>query len=487
MAARRSRAGRRTRRSRSCSAAHTLVGPGPAAGPRPALSAAAASPTTRGPPARLSPRAAARPRRRRRGRGARRRDPSGDRARGGPITVRPVHGARALRAGARLLPPARRRARARGRRLPDRARGPSDLRRGARPAARGDLGRLGPAGAVHDPRDGAGERGAGRGPARRAAGPRARRCSGDPLPRSRSRQRGSRRPGSARGRRPRRPRSPTAPGRPVAGVVVANEVLDAFPVHRVVGRAGRLRELLVGWARRRLRGGRGDPSTPALAARLANEGVALAEGQARRSGSRIDAWLAGVDRRPRPRGRPAHRLRRGRGPVRPGAGAGTLLGFAGQRVGGDPFRTSAARTSPRTSTSPRSRAAAARAGLEPSAGRPRRSSCRRRRRATSSTRPSGPGATLEDALALRSALARLLDPRGRAASGCSSSAAASPPGTPLPGLLPLAPRRALAPAFAAGTRDSPHRCSNRPLVHRSRATQAPSNATRAPSGPYRAG
>ena len=59
-----------------------------------------------------------------------------------------------------------------------------------------------------------------------------------------------------------------------AGAVVANEVLDALPVHRVVGRPGGLRELLVDdRGRRRLRvASRQHPRPPALAARLAAEG-----------------------------------------------------------------------------------------------------------------------------------------------------------------------------------------------------------------------
>ena len=43
-------------------------------------------------------------------------------------------------------------------------------------------------------------------------------------------------------------RSPSGPASPaIVGVVLANEVLDALPVHRVERRDGTLRELLVGW------------------------------------------------------------------------------------------------------------------------------------------------------------------------------------------------------------------------------------------------
>ena len=79
--------------------------------------------------------------------------------------------------------------------------------------------------------------------------------------------------------------------------MVANEVLDALPVHRVVGRDGGLRELLVtldqagvfAWLE-------AEPSTPALAERLAAEGVALADGQVTEVCLALDAWLADATR-----------------------------------------------------------------------------------------------------------------------------------------------------------------------------------------------
>ena len=84
-----------------------------------------------------------------------------------------------------------------------------------------------------------------------------------------------------------------APGvAPVSGLVMANEVLDALPVHRVVQRGTELCEVLVGV---------GDdgrwidveaaPTTPALAARLEAEGVALADGQRAEICLAIDAWV----------------------------------------------------------------------------------------------------------------------------------------------------------------------------------------------------
>jgi SAM-dependent MidA family methyltransferase len=96
--------------------------------------------------------------------------------------------------------------------------------------------------------------------------------------------------------------SPTE-GAPMTGLVLANELVDALPVHRVVGRAGGIGEILVGWEDdpRAPLGGRfadvvADPSTPALAARLAREGIILAEGQ--QAEVRLDdaPWMAGVAR-----------------------------------------------------------------------------------------------------------------------------------------------------------------------------------------------
>jgi len=70
-----------------------------------------------------------------------------------------------------------------------------------------------------------------------------------------------------------------ADARPVAGVVLANEVLDALPVHRVARRDGRLLERLVALEGETLVDAWADPTTPDLAARLAAEAVDLAEGQ----------------------------------------------------------------------------------------------------------------------------------------------------------------------------------------------------------------
>jgi len=77
------------------------------------------------------------------------------------------------------------------------------------------------------------------------------------------------------------------------GVVLGNEVLDALPVHRVRRRADRVVELAV-----RLDGDEDfvevetEPTTPALAERLAAEGVELADGQTAEVCLALDDWIA---------------------------------------------------------------------------------------------------------------------------------------------------------------------------------------------------
>ena len=204
------------------------------------------------------------------------------------------------------------------------------------------------------------------------------------------------------------------------GAVIANEVLDALPVHRVIGRPGGLRELLVATSPD---GGfiwhEANVTTPALEARLEAEGVTLADGQITEVCLGIDAWLASATRH----------LARGivvlvdyaaepanlHGTAKPG---GTLRAFARHAVGGDPFRHIGRQDLTATVDLAAVRSAAAKAGLTligettqaellaaaatPADGRP------------GLTDPwlRGPGATLESALHLRSALARLMDPRG---------------------------------------------------------------------------
>jgi len=81
--------------------------------------------------------------------------------------------------------------------------------------------------------------------------------------------------------------------RPFTGVVLANEVLDALPVHRIGVRAGSLAERFVGVAADgRLVDAWGPPSTPALGERLQADGVRLAEGQSGEVCLALDRWIA---------------------------------------------------------------------------------------------------------------------------------------------------------------------------------------------------
>lgn len=79
-------------------------------------------------------------------------------------------------------------------------------------------------------------------------------------------------------------------------VVVANELLDAMPVHRVVLRRGRLMEWAVAWDDE---SGRpvpslAEPSTPRLAESLARSGIRLREGQTAEIGLEAADWIAAL-------------------------------------------------------------------------------------------------------------------------------------------------------------------------------------------------
>ena len=129
-------------------------------------------------------------------------------------------------------------------------------------------------------------------------------------------------------------------GAPIVGIVIANEVIDALPTHRVVGRGGRVREIFVGWKDGAFVDVEDEPSTPALAERLAAEGIQLADGQLAEICLAVEGWVAGL----------AAGLERGLvllidyghpaadlydGARRP---AGTLAAYYAQRVHGDPYR-----------------------------------------------------------------------------------------------------------------------------------------------------
>ncbi|HEX3427269.1 MAG TPA: SAM-dependent methyltransferase, partial [Candidatus Limnocylindrales bacterium] len=84
---------------------------------------------------------------------------------------------------------------------------------------------------------------------------------------------------------------------PIAGLVLANEVLDALPTHRLVIRGGELREMFVGFgAGDELADVEGPPSTTKLALRLGDERVALTEGQHAEICLALDTWVPGAAR-----------------------------------------------------------------------------------------------------------------------------------------------------------------------------------------------
>jgi SAM-dependent MidA family methyltransferase len=204
-------------------------------------------------------------------------------------------------------------------------------------------------------------------------------------------------------------------GAGAVGAVVANEVLDALPVHRVIGRPGGLRELLVtlepegrfAWLE-------AEPSTPALAERLAAEGGSLADGQVTEVCLALDDWMADATRN-LARGvvvlvdyaaEPAN-LHDATHPD------GTLRTFARHAVGSDPFRHVGRQDLTATVDLAAVRSAAARAGLFP-IGETTQAELLARVGTAGLTDAylRRPGATLQDALALRSAVARLMDTRG---------------------------------------------------------------------------
>ena len=128
--------------------------------------------------------------------------------------------------------------------------------------------------------------------------------------------------------------------KPPEGAILANEFLDALPVHRVVMRDGALVERFVGLSgeRDRFEDQEGAASTPALAARLAAEGITLRDGQAAEIRLATDHWVAsmsaGIGRgfaTVIDYGAPAVELY---GPARHD---GTLRAYSGPRAHADPY------------------------------------------------------------------------------------------------------------------------------------------------------
>lgn len=80
----------------------------------------------------------------------------------------------------------------------------------------------------------------------------------------------------------------------INGCLFSNELLDALPVHRVTLRNGRLQEIYVTMHEGAFLEAIDDPSTSLLAARLEEEGVALAEGQRAEVCLALEPWMQEV-------------------------------------------------------------------------------------------------------------------------------------------------------------------------------------------------
>jgi SAM-dependent MidA family methyltransferase len=86
------------------------------------------------------------------------------------------------------------------------------------------------------------------------------------------------------------------PEEAIDGCVLSNELVDAFPVHRVVQRDGALKEIFVDVAGEGLVERVGTPSRPELAAHLNRLGVTLIEGQQAEINLAAIDWMRAVGR-----------------------------------------------------------------------------------------------------------------------------------------------------------------------------------------------
>lgn len=126
------------------------------------------------------------------------------------------------------------------------------------------------------------------------------------------------------------------PNKPTTGVVLANELLDALPVHRVVMRADGLQELKVGRSEGRLIEVETELSDPRLADWFDGRQIRLAEGQRAEVNLAMLDWLAQIGRDLErgyalifDYGLPASEL------YGPDRSTGTLRAFRGQHVSSD--------------------------------------------------------------------------------------------------------------------------------------------------------
>lgn len=96
---------------------------------------------------------------------------------------------------------------------------------------------------------------------------------------------------STQGSNPQSLASDVLPLSSVVGCILSNELLDAFPVHVVEKRDGRLQEVYVILRNDNIVEELGEPSTPALRERLETLGVELAEGQRAEINLAMTSWL----------------------------------------------------------------------------------------------------------------------------------------------------------------------------------------------------
>lgn len=244
----------------------------------------------------------------------------------------------------------------------------------------------------------------------------------------------------------RRPADKTAE-EPIVGCILANEVADALPVHRVARRDGRLREVYIDWQDDALAEVLGEPSTAALAERLDAERVELAEGQRAEISLAVDSWIEAV----------AAGLRRGLlliidygypaaelyGPRRTG---GTLLAYVNHRAHDDVLLNVGRQDLTAHVDVTAIKRAAARAGLA-SVGATSQAEFLAGLGITEIVAEAqrDPATTLESYLALRSGVMRLLDPAVSGGFKVLGFGRDLPPGTELRGfawrLRPASPDR----------------------------------------------
>ena len=84
------------------------------------------------------------------------------------------------------------------------------------------------------------------------------------------------------------------PERVPAGCIFSNELLDAFPVHRVVQRSEGLREVFVDWKQGKFADALGEPSTPRLGEYFAEQGITLLDDAQAEASLAANDWIATV-------------------------------------------------------------------------------------------------------------------------------------------------------------------------------------------------